>query len=72
MASIAMGNPGTPAMAEDAARRICAAAERALAEAEARRQAAPAAVVVAERDGPAGPDPVRYSDWEVKGIASDF
>jgi len=50
-----------------------AAAQRALAEAAARRAArenhppAPA-----ERNGPAGPDPVRYGDWERKGIASDF
>jgi len=54
---------------------ISPAAERALAEAAARR---------AERaagNGPQGPeelrgrgglDPVRYGDWEVKGIASDF
>jgi hypothetical protein len=50
------------------------AAERALAEAEARRQAAatnpkPAAK---EYHGPKGPDPTRYGDWENKGIASDF
>ncbi len=25
-----------------------------------------------ERDGPKGPDPARYGDWEVRGIASDF
>lgn len=53
---------------------ISPAAERALAEAAARR---------AERDGavPQRPsesgrsgelDPVRYGDWEVKGIATDF
>jgi hypothetical protein len=50
------------------------AAERALAEAAARRaardQLAPARP--GEVRGPAGPDPVRYGDWEVKGIASDF
>jgi hypothetical protein len=50
------------------------AAERALAEAAARR---------AEREhitgcppeeiaGRGGLDPVRYGDWEVKGVASDF
>ncbi|HEY7662516.1 MAG TPA: DUF1674 domain-containing protein [Xanthobacteraceae bacterium] len=53
---------------------ISPAAERALAEAAARR---------AERDrikepafpeshGRGGLDPVRYGDWEVKGIATDF
>ncbi len=25
-----------------------------------------------EEGGPAGPDPVRYGDWERKGIAVDF
>ena len=25
-----------------------------------------------EHDGPKGPDPARYGDWEVRGIASDF
>lgn len=48
-----------------------AAAKRALAEAEVRRKA--------EREAPPkeiggrdGPDPVRYGDWEKKGIAVDF
>jgi hypothetical protein len=27
---------------------------------------------VKEEGGPAGPDPVRYGDWERKGIAVDF
>ena len=27
---------------------------------------------VKEDGGPAGPDPVRYGDWERKGIAVDF
>jgi hypothetical protein len=48
-------------------------AERALAEAEARRRAAAdadkKAVEVGGRDGP---DPARYGDWEKGGIASDF
>ncbi len=25
-----------------------------------------------EINGPAGPEPTRYGDWESKGIASDF
>ena len=25
-----------------------------------------------ELQGPKGPEPTRYGDWEVKGIASDF
>ena len=54
------------------------AAKRALAEAEARRQAAAAAKppdakpVAKEFQGPKGPEPARYGDWENKGIASDF
>jgi len=49
------------------------AAERALAEAEARRQAAAGAKPMPkEFQGPKGPEPTRYGDWETKGIASDF
>jgi hypothetical protein len=47
------------------------AAERALAEAEARRREAEVRPdeVGGRRDGL---DPVRYGDWEKKGIAIDF
>lgn len=50
------------------------AAQRALAEAEARRQAAAAhaSATPKELQGPKGPEPTRYGDWERKGIASDF
>ncbi|MDA9525695.1 dihydrodipicolinate reductase [Bradyrhizobium sp. CCBAU 11434] len=53
------------------------AAQRALAEAEARRRAAAAAAAHAEAapkelQGPKGPEPTRFGDWERKGIASDF
>jgi hypothetical protein len=50
------------------------AAQRALAEAEARRQAAAADAkpLPKEYQGPKGPEPTRYGDWETKGIASDF
>ena len=53
------------------------AAKRALAEAEARRQAKAAEDAAKppkpkEIGGPQGPDPTRYGDWERKGIASDF
>jgi hypothetical protein len=47
-------------------------AERALAEAETRRAAEKAEPAPPERKGRKGPEPVRYGDWEVKGIASDF
>jgi hypothetical protein len=47
-------------------------ARRALAEAEARRKAAGEAVLPKELGGRDGPEPVRYGDWERKGIAVDF
>lgn len=49
-------------------------ARRALAEAEERRRQRQAEAVAAEKEfgGRAGPDPVRYGDWENGGIASDF
>lgn len=48
------------------------AAERALAEAEARRKAAAGADTPREIGGRDGPEPTRYGDWESKGILSDF
>ena len=54
------------------------AAKRALAEAAERRAKAAEAEAEAARtrpkelQGPKGPDPVRYGDWERNGIASDF
>jgi hypothetical protein len=56
--------------AETPKRELTPEAERALAEAEARRKQA--AVQPVEHGGPAGPEPTRYGDWERKGIASDF
>ncbi|MFO1141215.1 MAG: DUF1674 domain-containing protein [Amaricoccus sp.] len=60
----------------DAARekeaRLAAAATRALAEAEARRAAAPVGILPVEVGGRDGPEPVRYGDWERRGIAVDF
>ncbi|WP_279598335.1 DUF1674 domain-containing protein [Methylobacterium sp. J-026] len=57
-------------------RPLSPAAERALAEAAARRAAidARAAAISAtpERKGRGGLEPVRYDDWEVKGLAVDF
>ena len=47
-------------------------AERALAEAEARRAAEQPAEAPRELKGRKGPEPVRYGDWEIKGLASDF
>jgi hypothetical protein len=49
------------------------AAKRALAEAEARRKLAEAqAPLPPELGGRDGPEPVRYGDWEKKGLAVDF
>ena len=50
------------------------AAQRALAEAEERRRLAEQNAVERpkEYNGRNGPEPVRYGDWESKGIASDF
>ncbi len=61
-------------MGADRAReeRIRAAAGRALAEAEARRQAAGEPERPRELGGRKGPEPVRYGDWEKDGLAVDF
>ncbi|WP_298841514.1 DUF1674 domain-containing protein [uncultured Roseobacter sp.] len=48
------------------------AAQRALAEAEARRKAAGDLELPTELGGRDGPEPVRFGDWEKKGIAVDF
>ena len=50
------------------------AAQRALAEAAERRARAEAASQdkPTEFQGPKGPEPTRFGDWERKGIASDF
>lgn len=48
------------------------AALRALAEAAERRKAAKALDLPPELGGRDGPEPVRYGDWEKKGLAIDF
>lgn len=50
---------------------LSAAAQRALAEAEERRRRPPPALPP-ETNGRGGPEPVRYGDWEVNGLATDF
>ena len=60
-----------PKSGEEAERDLPPAARSALQEAEARRaQGKPAPP--RELNGRGGLDPVRYGDWEVKGLASDF
>lgn len=48
------------------------AAQRALAEAQERREKAKAMEMPEELGGRDGPEPVRFGDWEKKGIAIDF
>lgn len=48
------------------------AAQRALAEAEARRKAARNSETPKELGGPKGEEPTRYGDWERGGRAVDF
>jgi hypothetical protein len=63
-------DPSTPG----ARKPLTPAAQRALAEAEERRKLAAANAKPAQKEfqGPKGPEPTRYGDWENKGIASDF
>jgi hypothetical protein len=64
-----MNDPTNPAR-ED--RALTPAAKRALEEAAARRAAMPPTERPKELQGPKGPEPTRYGDWETKGITSDF
>lgn len=54
------------------AQKLKEAAARALAEAEARRQAAAPANAPPEWGGPKGLEPTRFGDWEKGGLAIDF
>ncbi|WP_439153791.1 DUF1674 domain-containing protein [Yoonia sp.] len=56
----------------DAPHDLPPAAQRALAEAEERRKAAKDKLLPLELGGRDGPEPVRYGDWEKKGLAVDF
>jgi len=66
------GDGSSPAVRSN--KRLSPTAQRALAEAQARRaeidrRSKEQPVELCGRDGP---DPARYGDWEVNGIASDF
>lgn len=52
--------------------RLRAAATRALAEAEDRKRATPPLDLPEELSGRDGPEPIRFGDWEKKGITCDF
>lgn len=64
----------------DVKRKISAAAKRALSEAQDRKRAVEleqanstnTAMPAKEINGRGGLDPVRYGDWEKKGLAVDF
>jgi hypothetical protein len=69
--------PAAPAEVETRApakRPLTPAAERALAEAAARRAERDRHSVDRPREsaGRGGPEPTRYGDWEINGLASDF
>ena len=56
----------------DIADNLPPAAKRALAEAEERRKKDQGDALPTELGGRDGPEPVRYGDWEKKGLAIDF
>ena len=60
------------AAATETKRKLPPEALRALAEAEERRKAAAETARAKELGGRDGPEPVRYGDWENKGLAVDF
>ena len=66
-------NPSSPAPTAER-KKLTPAAERALAEAEARRKAAEASATPQQKEfqGPKGPEPTRYGDWERKGHRLGF
>lgn len=59
-------------MTDTPAKDLPPAALRALAEAEERRRSTEALALPPELGGRKGPEPVRYGDWEKKGLAIDF
>lgn len=67
-------NPSVSETQEEPAKPLSPAAQRALAEAAERRAAAEREAIARppEINGPEGPEPTRYGDWEKGGIASDF
>ena len=71
---MALENPVPPVEVAPSRRPLSPAAQRALAEAEARRAQAKAEeeAAMSEEGGPTGPEPTRFGDWERKGIAVDF
>ncbi len=74
-----MSDPATPGTvteepAPEPRRDLPPAARRALAEAAERRaqEASQANRLPPEVNGPSGPEPTRYGDWEINGRCIDF
>ena len=59
-------------MSENKKTLLKAAAKRALAEAQERKNGSSPDKLPIELGGRDGPEPVRFGDWERKGIAVDF
>jgi hypothetical protein len=71
----ALGRADRESAAADGSKPVLVpAAQRALAEAKARHAEIDSKSKEQPRElnGRKGPEPTRYGDWEVKGIASDF
>ncbi len=66
-----MPNSLKPPQVPEVERALPPAALRALAEAAERRKHVPSPLP-AELGGRNGPEPVRFGDWEKKGLAIDF
>jgi hypothetical protein len=62
----------TDLMSDDVQGEITPEARRALAEAKERRKNSKSLDMPVELGGRNGPEPVRYGDWEKKGLAIDF
>ena len=72
-ASSQQTDPETPETEEERRANLPEVARRALEEADARRAAAAGdPELPPELGGRDGPEPVRYGDWEKRGLAIDF
>jgi len=69
-----MSENDTPVPGAAPGKTLTPAARRALEEAAARKTAADSEGPGKSKEinGPSGPEPTRYGDWERKGVVSDF
>ena len=74
MGSMTVSDKIPPPHAPEVPKPLTPVAQRALAEAEARRKQIDAEIAArpVEKGGRGGLDPNRYGDWEIKGITADF